>query len=124
MATMLRLSGNDVHTAYDGIEAVERADAIRPDVVLMDIGMPRLNGYEATRRIRAQSWGADIVVIALTGWGQESDRHQSREAGCDHHLVKPVDLAQLEQLIATCTSTSSGSSQPPASQRSLRVGTN
>jgi PAS domain S-box-containing protein len=99
MATMLRLSGNEVHTAYDGIEAVEKAEALKPDVVLMDIGMPRLNGYDATRRIRAQSWGAGIVVIALTGWGQEADRRQSREAGCNHHLVKPVAFGQLEQLI-------------------------
>jgi CheY-like chemotaxis protein/two-component sensor histidine kinase len=115
MATMLRLSGNEVHTAYDGIEAVEKAEALRPDVVLMDIGMPRLNGYDATRRIRAQSWGARIVVIALTGWGQEADRRQSREAGCNHHLVKPVAFGQLEQLIKElCEHV--GPSQPPSSE--------
>ncbi len=99
MATMLRLAGNEVHTAHDGVEAVERAEAIKPDVVLMDVGMPRLNGYEATRRIRSQDWGKGLVVIALTGWGQESDRRQSREAGCDDHLVKPVDFAQLDELM-------------------------
>jgi CheY-like chemotaxis protein len=99
MATMLRLSGNEVHTAHDGIEAVERAEAIQPDVVLMDIGMPRLNGYDATRQIRSQDWGQRMIVIALTGWGQESDRRKSREAGCNDHLVKPVDFNQLHELM-------------------------
>ena len=69
----------------------------------MDVGMPRLNGYEATRRIREQPWGRSVVIIALTGWGQEGDRVQSREAGCDGHLVKPVDLADLENLLAKLT---------------------
>jgi CheY-like chemotaxis protein/two-component sensor histidine kinase len=100
LATMLRLSGNEVHIASDGIEAVALAEQLVPDVVLMDIGMPRLNGREATRRIRGQAWGRGMVVIALTGWGQESDRRLSREAGCDDHLVKPVDFAELERLIA------------------------
>ncbi|MES1186012.1 MAG: GAF domain-containing protein [Myxococcales bacterium] len=100
LATMLRLSGNEVHIASDGIEAVALAEQLVPDVVLMDIGMPRLNGREATRRIRGEAWGRGMVVIALTGWGQESDRHLSREAGCDDHLVKPVDFAELERLIA------------------------
>jgi CheY-like chemotaxis protein len=99
LATMLRLSGNEVHTASDGIEAVALTEQLLPDVVLMDIGMPRLNGREATRRIRDHEWGKRIVVIALTGWGQESDRRLSREAGCDDHLVKPVDFAELERLI-------------------------
>jgi PAS domain S-box-containing protein len=99
MATMLRLSGNEVHVAHDGVEAVERAEAIKPDVVLMDVGMPRLNGYEATRRIRSQDWGQRMIVIALTGWGQESDRRKSREAGCNDHLVKPVDFGQLDELM-------------------------
>ncbi len=99
LATMLRLSGNEVHIAHDGIEAVERAEAIRPEVILMDVGMPRMNGYDATRRIRARDWGSSIIIIALTGWGQESDRRQSREAGCDAHVVKPVDPAQLGELI-------------------------
>jgi len=100
LATMLRLSGNEVHTASDGIEAVALAEELLPDVVLMDIGMPRLNGREATLRIRDQAWGKSMVVIALTGWGQEADRRLSREAGCDEHLVKPVDLAELERLMA------------------------
>ena len=99
-ATVLRLSGNEVHTAYDGLEAVQQVEALRPDVVLMDIGMPRLNGFDATRRIRNHSWGAGIVIIALTGWGQDSDRRQSRAAGFDAHLVKPVDFNQLSALIS------------------------
>jgi signal transduction histidine kinase/CheY-like chemotaxis protein len=100
LATTLRLVGNDVHVAHDGIEAVERAEALKPEVILMDVGMPRMNGYDATRAIRSHDWGATMVVIALTGWGQESDRRQSREAGCDEHVVKPVDPTQLLELIA------------------------
>jgi CheY-like chemotaxis protein len=100
MAMMLELIGYDVRTANDGAEAVRTAEQFRPDVILMDVGMPRLNGYEATRRIREQPWGTDIVIIALTGWGQEADRAKSREAGCDGHLVKPVNLPDLEKLFA------------------------
>jgi PAS domain S-box-containing protein len=99
MALMLQLLGNEVRTARDGIEAVEVAEQFRPQVVLMDIGMPKLNGYEATRRIRAQPWGRDIAVIALTGWGQEVDRGKAKEAGCDGHLVKPIALPDLEKLL-------------------------
>ena len=66
----------------------------------MDVGMPRLNGLDATRRIREQPWGREMTIIALTGWGQETDRERSREAGCDGHLVKPVDLEDLETLVA------------------------
>jgi CheY-like chemotaxis protein len=65
----------------------------------MDVGMPRLNGYEATRRIREQPWGKDVTIIALTGWGQERDKALSQEAGCDAHLVKPVNLSELEALL-------------------------
>jgi PAS domain S-box-containing protein len=100
MATMLELLGHDVRVAHDGVEAVALAEEFRPELVLMDVGMPRLNGYDATRRIRAQPWGAGITVVALTGWGQEDDRARSRAAGCDGHLVKPVSLPDLEQLIA------------------------
>ncbi len=75
------------------------AEQFRPQVILMDIGMPRLNGYEATRQIREQPWGRDMAIIALTGWGQEGDRARSREAGCDGHLVKPVSLPDLEKLL-------------------------
>jgi PAS domain S-box-containing protein len=100
MAMMLQLLGNEVRTAHDGHEAVELAEKLRPQVVLMDIGMPNLNGYEATRRIREQPWGRDMIIIALTGWGQDEDRARSKEAGCDGHLVKPVNLSDLEKLLA------------------------
>ncbi|HEY9421286.1 MAG TPA: PAS domain S-box protein [Thermoanaerobaculia bacterium] len=99
MAMMLELLGNEVRTAHNGVEGVELAEQFRPQVILMDIGMPRLNGYEATRRIREQPWGRGMSVIALTGWGQEADRAKSAEAGCDGHLVKPVNLSDLEKLL-------------------------
>jgi PAS domain S-box-containing protein len=99
MAIMLRLMGNDVRTAHDGIEAIETAEEFRPKALLMDLGMPKLNGYEATQRIREQPWGRDMIIIAMTGWGQEADRTQSHEAGCDGHLVKPVNLSDLESLL-------------------------
>jgi PAS domain S-box-containing protein len=99
MALMLKLLGNDVATAHDGIEAVDKAEEFRPEVILMDVGMPRLNGYDASRRIRQQPWGAPVIIIALTGWGQEGDRAMSKVAGCDGHLVKPVSLADLKKLL-------------------------
>jgi PAS domain S-box-containing protein len=99
MATLLKLLGNEVSTAHDGVEAVQAAEQFRPEVVLMDVGMPNLNGYEATRRIREQPWGRGMMVIALTGWGQEGDKTRSQEAGCDGHLVKPVNLSDLEELL-------------------------
>jgi PAS domain S-box-containing protein len=99
LAAMLRLLGNEVRTAHDGAAAVEVAGQFRPEVILMDVGMPKLNGLEATRRIRAQAWGRDMTIIALTGWGQADDRERSREAGCDGHLVKPVYLPDLEKLL-------------------------
>ncbi len=99
MATMLQMLGNEVRTAGDGLEAIEVAERFRPQVVLMDIGLPKLDGYEVTRRIREQAWGREAAVIALTGWGQEADRGRSREAGCDGHLVKPIDLPSLEKLL-------------------------
>jgi PAS domain S-box-containing protein len=103
MEILLKLLGNEVCTVHDGLEAVAAAERLRPEIVLMDVGMPRLNGYEATRRIREQPWGRDMKIIALTGWGQESDKEQSRQAGCDGHLVKPIDLPDLEKLLATLT---------------------
>ena len=84
-----------VGSPYDGFQAIEEAEKYRPDVVLMDVGMPRLNGYDATRRIRAEAWGRNLLIIALTGWGQEDDKARSHEAGCDGHLTKPVSLTDL-----------------------------
>ena len=102
LAKLLQLLRNDVRTVHDGVAAVEQAEEFRPEVILMDVGMPGLNGYDATRRIREQPWGRTAIIIALTGWGQEGDRIQSREAGCDGHLVKPVSLAELETILAKC----------------------
>ncbi len=99
MASVLTLLGDEVHVAHDGVEALELAENLRPEVILMDVGMPRMNGYEAARRIRSQGWGRRTVIIALTGWGQDDDRQLSREAGCDGHLVKPVDLPDLENML-------------------------
>jgi signal transduction histidine kinase/ActR/RegA family two-component response regulator len=100
LGMMLRIMGNDTRTAYDGRDGLQVAGEYRPDVILLDIGLPMLNGYETCRRIRAQPWGNGIVVIAMTGWGQEEDRRRSHEAGFDHHLVKPVDPTALMQLLS------------------------
>jgi len=100
LAMMLELLGNEVAMAHDGVEAVEKAGELRPEVILMDVGMPRLNGLDAARRIREQPWGRRMTIIALTGWGQEADRERSREAGCDGHLVKPVSLPDIERVLA------------------------
>ena len=99
LGMMLELSGHQVALAHDGLEAIERAEQFRPEVILMDVGMPRLNGLEATRRIRQEPWGKTVTIIALTGWGQDDDRVQSREAGCDGHLVKPVVLDELFRIL-------------------------
>jgi PAS domain S-box-containing protein len=100
LAKWLRRFGNEVEVAFDGLEAIEAAQQFRPDVMLLDIGMPKLNGYETARRIRQQPWGKHMVLVALTGWGQEEDRKRTREAGFDLHLVKPVDHSQLAAFLA------------------------
>ena len=103
LGQLLELLGHEVRTAYDGEAGVEAARAFRPDVVLMDIGMPKLNGYEAARRIRGQAWGAGMVLVAQTGWGQDDDRRKTTAAGFDYHLVKPVDPPALLKLLAALT---------------------
>ena len=100
LALLLEITGHEVRTAYDGLEAIDAAAEFRPDVVLMDLGMPKLNGYEAARRIREQPWGKRMVLVAVTGWGQEEDRRRTAEAGFDGHLVKPVDHAAFVELLA------------------------
>jgi PAS domain S-box-containing protein len=100
LAMILKSMGNDTQTAYDGMEALDLGAAFKPDVVLLDIGMPKLNGYEVARRIRQQPWGKNLVLVALTGWGQEEDRRHSQEAGFNLHMVKPVEPAALEKLLA------------------------
>jgi len=100
LATVLRLRGHEVYSAPNGAIAFETAVRHMPEVALLDIGMPLLDGYEVARRIRAEEWGKAITLVALTGWGQESDRRRSQEAGFDTHLVKPLDLEKLSALLA------------------------
>jgi PAS domain S-box-containing protein len=100
LGMLLRMMGNEVHTAHDGLEAVGAAAAFQPDIVLMDIGLPKLNGYEAACRIRAQEGGAGILLVALTGWGQEEDQRRAKDAGFDHHMTKPVEFDVLKKLLA------------------------
>ncbi|HET9391502.1 MAG TPA: response regulator [Steroidobacteraceae bacterium] len=99
LATLLELGGHEVYSAANGALALESAERHLPEVALLDIGMPKLDGYEVARRIRAQPWGRRITLVALTGWGQDSDRRRSGEAGFDSHLVKPLDLDKLTALL-------------------------
>jgi len=99
LAELLTMMGNHTRTAYDGQSGVDAVGEFRPDVILLDIGMPKLNGYEACRRIREQAGGESVVLIALTGWGQDDDRRRSHSAGFDHHMVKPVDPVTLMELL-------------------------
>jgi two-component system, response regulator len=101
LSKMLRILGYETRTAFDGVAGLEAAAEFRPDVVLLDIGMPKMNGYDVARCIRQQPWGNDMVLIAVTGWGQAEDRQRTSEAGFDHHLVKPVDTAALATLLAS-----------------------
>ena len=103
-ATLLRLDGHEVQVAHDGMEALEMADAFRPDVILLDIGLPGIDGYEVARRLRAQHEFNDTQIIAMTGYGQPEDRRRSREAGIDHHLVKPVKIDFVRALLARADS--------------------
>ncbi|HZY20265.1 MAG TPA: ATP-binding protein [Ramlibacter sp.] len=99
MAALLEMDGHRVRVASDGRQALAAAQAAPPDVAVLDIGMPGLNGYEVARRIRAQPWGADVLLIALTGWGQAEDVERAHAAGFDHHVTKPVDFEALQRLV-------------------------
>jgi CheY-like chemotaxis protein len=96
---LLRLEGFDVAVAYDGAQALALAEAFRPHVALLDLGMPRVDGYELARSIRAQDWGVHMTLIAQTGWGHDNDRQRTREAGFDQHIVKPVDPEVLSEIL-------------------------
>jgi len=100
MATLLEHTGNECRMAHAGPEAIELAEAFAPNVILLDIGLPGMDGYEVCRAIREKSWGSDVWIIAMTGWGQAEDKKRSREAGFNAHLVKPVDITKLYELIA------------------------
>ena len=104
LAMLLRITGHETYTAHDGLGAIDAVEKHRPDVVLLDIGLPKMNGRDVCRRVREQAWGKNIVLIAVTGWGQEEDRRKSQEAGFDGHLVKPVDHERLAELLRSLTS--------------------
>jgi len=100
LATMLSMMGHETSAAYDGSEAIQKAASYRPDVIVLDVGMPILDGYEAARHIRSQPWSNGVVLVALTGWGQEEDRARARRAGFDFHLTKPANPEALVRLLA------------------------
>jgi CheY-like chemotaxis protein len=99
IAMLLQMSGHDVRVAYSGQDALDMAAEYQPDIVLLDIGLPGMDGYEVARRVRAQPQLEKVKLIAVTGYGQEADRRQSQEAGFDYHLVKPVDAQKLGELL-------------------------
>ena len=100
LIVMLQMFGHEVKAAYTGQTALKMAVEYQPDVVLLDIGLPDMNGYEVARHLRQQPETKDVRLIAMTGYGQDSDRQRSEEAGCEHHLVKPVDPQKLQDLLA------------------------
>jgi len=100
LAAMFEMLDHDARAVFDGVAAMETAASFRPDVVLLDIGLPKMNGLAVARKIREQSWGQTMFLIAVTGWGDEEHRRQSAEAGFDLHLVKPVDPTALENVLA------------------------
>ena len=100
LALLLELLGHEIRTAHDGPQALAAAEAFKPEVVLLDIGLPGMNGYEVCRRLREQPWGREALVVALTGWGQDEDQRQASDAGFDRHLVKPVEESVLLDLLA------------------------
>ena len=99
LAAMFGLAGHHTEMAYDGNEALAKVEEHRPDLILLDIGLPGMSGYDVCRAIRQQPWGRGVVIVALTGWGQEEDRRRSKEAGFDAHLVKPVPRETLLKLL-------------------------
>lgn len=104
LQVLLSLLGNDVSVAYDGRQALDVAEAARPDVVFLDIGLPLMNGYDAARAIRSKPWGRDVTLIALTGWGQQDDQDRAKEAGFDRHFVKPVAFENLTEVLSSLPS--------------------
>jgi CheY-like chemotaxis protein len=99
LALLLEMEDYEVCTAADGEEAIEQARTFGPQIIFMDLAMPRLDGLEAARRIRALPQGEHVRIVALTGWGQEADRQRTRDAGMDHHLIKPVSLDALQTVL-------------------------
>jgi len=105
LSLQLQLAGHDVRTAHDGADALAMTESFEPDIVLLDLGMPKMDGYEVARRVRMRPQGRRVRLIALTGWGQQQDRDRTAAAGFDAHLVKPVSEAHLFQALATAVDT-------------------
>ena len=103
LALLLEHYGHDVDIAHDGEQGVEKARSGEPDIVFLDLGMPRMNGIEAAKRLRSLPSGDDMLIVALTGWGQEKDQQRTRDAGFDRHLLKPVDPNALSKVLAERT---------------------
>jgi CheY-like chemotaxis protein len=99
LAVLLSLDGHRVAAAYDGADAIERALTWQPDVVLLDIGLPDMSGYEVARRLRTVEGGRPLSIIAISGWGQQRDKEEALEAGCDAHLTKPANPAEVRELL-------------------------
>lgn len=99
LALTLKVLGNEVRTAYDGMDALRIAEEFRPEIMLLDIGMPRVDGYETAKRLRQEPWGKQVLLIALTGWSQEEDQRRTQEAGFDYHFVKPLDPVAFQGII-------------------------
>lgn len=114
LAAILSLSGHETYTAHDGEEAFAMAERHKPEVILLDIGLPKLNGYEACRRIREQPWGRDVLLVAVTGWGADTYRQRSSEAGFDTHVVKPLEAETLARLLASRPVTQRAPTAKPA----------
>lgn len=114
LAMLLSMHGHEVDVAFDGLHAIESANRLQPDVILLDLGMPKLNGYDACRRIREEPWSRHTLLVAVTGWGQENDRRRTSEAGFDAHIVKPVDVSMLEEVLVSLT--------PAATQHAVESG--
>jgi len=100
LAMLLRMMGHEVETASDGASGLEKAATFKPDVAILDIGLPKVNGYEVARQIREQQWSKNVTLVALTGWGQEQHRRRSEESGFNHHLTKPVEFDVLQEILA------------------------
>jgi CheY-like chemotaxis protein len=106
MALLLSASGHRVRVANDGLQALNAVPEFGPEVILLDIGLPGMNGYEVARRLRESDDGKSLVLIAMTGYGQREDRARTREAGFDHHLIKPVEVATIQDLLASLSAQS------------------
>jgi CheY-like chemotaxis protein len=100
LATLLRMLGHDARVAYDGATAVQTAREFVPEIAILDIGLPKMSGYDLATLLREEPWASELVLVALTGWGQDEYRRRSAQAGFDHHLTKPVEVDVLQQILS------------------------